>query len=296
VAAVLLQAVAWGQIPGDLNGDGVLDASDIDLLVLVIDPVPVWFDLNQDGVVDFGDRQFWVHELKTTWIGDANLDGQFNSGDFVQVFAAGKYETIHFAGWVEGDWNGDMQFDSSDIVAAYVDGGYEQGPRLIRGDYNGNGLLDAGDLDIQAVAILTTDDPAYDLNNDRLVDYGDRQVWVHELKHTWMGDANLDLEFDSSDMVQVFAGGKYEMEETAGWQEGDWNGDLQFNSSDMVVALVDCGYEVCNCGGHHCLRPPVPEPDGWLLLSLAAVSLPTLRRRRTVSISERFGRVRSIRA
>ena len=52
------------------------------------------YDLNGDGVVDFEDRKLWVEDsaFKNTWIGDANLDLEFNSCDMVQVFAAGKYE------------------------------------------------------------------------------------------------------------------------------------------------------------------------------------------------------------
>ena len=51
------------------------------------------FDLNSDGSVDHEDHRIWVKDLKHTWFGDANLDGEFNSSDMVQVFAAGKYET-----------------------------------------------------------------------------------------------------------------------------------------------------------------------------------------------------------
>ena len=71
----------------------------------------------------------WVDDLKNTWIGDANLDGEFNSGDMVQVFVKGKYETGEDAGWEEGDWNGNLKFDSGDMVAAFVRGGYEKGLR-----------------------------------------------------------------------------------------------------------------------------------------------------------------------
>ena len=67
--------------------------------------------------------------MKRVWVGDSDLNGVFNSGDFVQVFAAGKYETGQTATWDEGDWNGDLRFDSGDFVAAFADGGYEAGPR-----------------------------------------------------------------------------------------------------------------------------------------------------------------------
>lgn len=89
-----------------------------------------FYDLNNDGAVNFGDRMVWLHDLKNTWVGDANLDGLFTSDDFVQVFAAGKYEVVGAsATWEQGDWNGDQAFGSADFVAAFADGGYETGPR-----------------------------------------------------------------------------------------------------------------------------------------------------------------------
>jgi sugar lactone lactonase YvrE len=116
------------EIAGDFDGDGVLTASDIDLLVP--GSPDLQFDLDDNGVVDLVDRQVWVKDLKNTWIGDANLDLEFNSSDMVQVFASGKYETGEHAGWTEGDWNGDAIFDSGDIVMAFADGGYEKAARM----------------------------------------------------------------------------------------------------------------------------------------------------------------------
>jgi hypothetical protein len=121
---------------GDFDGDGMLTASDIDTLTAVIIEVEggcdscgeARFDLNQDGKVDRGDHREWVKDLKRTWFGDANLDGEFNSRDMVQVFAAGNYETGENTGWANGDWSGDLLFDSSDMVTAFTDGGYEKGP------------------------------------------------------------------------------------------------------------------------------------------------------------------------
>ena len=82
-----------------------------------------------------------------------------------------------------------------------------------------------------------------------MVDFKDRQEWVEVLKNTWIGDANLDLEFNSSDMVQVFAAGTYERPgRNATWEEGDWNCNLLFDSSDMVAAFAGGGYEKCPKG------------------------------------------------
>ena len=70
--------------------------------------------------------------LKNTYVGDANLDGEFGSADFVVVFTSGEYEdgVVGNSTWETGDWNGDTEFDSSDFVAAFTGGGYELGPRM----------------------------------------------------------------------------------------------------------------------------------------------------------------------
>ncbi|MCA9166221.1 MAG: PEP-CTERM sorting domain-containing protein [Planctomycetales bacterium] len=118
-------------LPGDLNGNHVLDSGDIDLLTaqLRANGADSKYDLDQNGTVDDADLTFWVHELKQTYFGDANLNQVFDTADLVQVFAAGKYESGEAAGWEQGDWDGNGLFDTSDLVAAFVDGGYENGPR-----------------------------------------------------------------------------------------------------------------------------------------------------------------------
>lgn len=59
--------------------------------------------------------------------GDSDGDQQFDSGDLVEVFQLGKYDTGEAADWREGDWNGDRVFDSSDLVAVFQAGTYLQG-------------------------------------------------------------------------------------------------------------------------------------------------------------------------
>ena len=116
---------------GDFNGNGLLDIDDIETLAVEIRSGQnrATFDLDDNGSVNEDDRVIWVHVFRHTWFGDADLNGDFNSNDFVQVFQAGKYETGAEAGWSEGDWNGDGVFDSADFITAFQDGGYEQEPR-----------------------------------------------------------------------------------------------------------------------------------------------------------------------
>lgn len=116
---------------GDYNRDGVLDVLDLNLQSDAIASGDLAFDENGDGAVSITDRQIWIRDYKNSWMGDANLDGEFNSGDFVTVFVPGKFEQDVDATWVEGDWNGDQRFDTSDFVVAFQDSGYEKGPRPV---------------------------------------------------------------------------------------------------------------------------------------------------------------------
>jgi uncharacterized protein YjbI with pentapeptide repeats len=127
---------------GDFDGSDVLDAADIDLLARRIReegvlglPVLFWqfemFDLDMSSAIDAEDHRIWVHDVKKTWFGDANLDGLFDNVDLVSVLQAGEYNDGRYrnSSWATGDWNGDGEFDRADLVLALQDGGYAQGPR-----------------------------------------------------------------------------------------------------------------------------------------------------------------------
>lgn len=120
--------------PGDFDGNGSLDADDIDALAAAIRSGDnnSLYDVNGDSTVDAEDHRVWVEELKSTWFGDANLDGEFSSNDFVLIFTSGEFEdgVDGNSTWADGDWNGDGEFSSSDFVAAFVSGGFEVGPRV----------------------------------------------------------------------------------------------------------------------------------------------------------------------
>ena len=128
-----IEAFATGLGLADVNRDGWIDAEDIDALSQAVSDLQSGsaFDMNRDGVVDGADRSYWISQLQKTWIGDSNLDGEFNSTDLVAVFESGEYEDVieRNSSWSTGDWNGDREFDSSDLVAAFQEDGYERGPR-----------------------------------------------------------------------------------------------------------------------------------------------------------------------
>jgi hypothetical protein len=78
------------------------------------------------------DRTVWIEDLMKTTFGDANLDGEFNSSDLVQVLQAGEYadDVPGNSGWADGDFGGDGESDSDDLVLALQTGAYEQGPQI----------------------------------------------------------------------------------------------------------------------------------------------------------------------
>ena len=120
--------------PCDFDGDGSLGLGDLDMLsaASASGANEAKFDLNDDGSVNAADIKAFVtgSDKLGTWIGDANLDGEFGSGDLVTVFGEGKFETGQAATWGQGDWNGDGVFGSGDLVAAFQDGGFEKGQRV----------------------------------------------------------------------------------------------------------------------------------------------------------------------
>jgi hypothetical protein len=127
---ILLSVLGGGGVVGDFNNNGVLDSPDIDLLTRQSagGQNPTAYDLNGDMLVNEADVNVWVKQLFKSWIGDANLNMEFNSTDLVDVLASGTYEANVASVWSSGDFNGDGRTSSTDLVAALADGGYEQGP------------------------------------------------------------------------------------------------------------------------------------------------------------------------
>lgn len=195
-----------------------------------------------------------------------NSDFPFNIG------GGGIYDTTgnQFVGQMDEVAMWDIALSDSQILAhfnaALTGGG-------LRGDFNANGSLDAGDLDLQTAAMGTTN-AAFDLDSDGDSDIFDRRTWVNDLKKSYMGDADLDGLFNSSDLVSVFAGGKFETGQDATWSEGDWDGDKKFTSSDFIEAFQGGGYEA----GPRAAVSAVPEPATHALVLLGLLAV---RRRRS---------------
>ena len=124
-------------------------------------------------------------------------------------------------------------------------------------------------MDLQAAEMVGGQNPvAYDLNNDKLVNFSDRLVWLHDLKKTWVGDSDLNDLFNSAHFVVAFQSGEYEVQgANTTWVQGDWNGDLTFTSADFVAAFAD-GLIKAESEAGGLLSAQCREPGSmWLLLT-----------------------------
>ena len=138
----------------------MVDADDIDILCghIQAGSQENRYDLDQSGSVDIDDQRYLVETILNTSVGDANLDGIFNSADLVQIFQFGQYQdnTPNNSGWAQGDWNCDGDFNTTDLIVAFQAGGYVRAARI----QNIGAALDV---------IVSVDEPAAEppIPNDR---------------------------------------------------------------------------------------------------------------------------------
>ncbi|MCA9217215.1 MAG: cadherin-like domain-containing protein, partial [Planctomycetales bacterium] len=111
-------------------------------------------------------------------------------------------------------------------------------------DFDGNGTVDAFDVDLLTSGISAAVDSRFDLNQDGTLNSQDRVYMIEVTLATTYGDSNLDGVFDSGDLVYIFQQRKFEdPTAVAGWADGDWNGDGRFNTADLVAAFQTASYQ-----------------------------------------------------
>ncbi len=116
----------------------------------------------------------------------------------------------------------------------------------LRGDFDGNGIVDAADINLLFVQLRSpTPDLRYDLTDDGLVNDADRDEMIYGILDSTYGDANLDRVFDSLDFALVFQAGEYEdnIPGNSLWETGDWDGNGEFDSLDFVLSFQTGDYE-----------------------------------------------------
>jgi hypothetical protein len=216
------------------------------------------FDIVFEDELLFDDFTIYEHHVDDIWSLPSRNDGvlithEFTAGDAIASLQLGTGAPDF------PDNNGHISAITLELLGAGT-----------AGDFDGNGTLEAADIDALSAAVRTgSQDTQYDLNNDNEINNADRAVWVDTLKRTWFGDSNLDGEFNSSDFVQVFQRGEYEDASNGNstWEEGDWDGDGDFSSSDFVIAFQSGGFEI----GPRPAVAAVPEPANATLLLLGMI-------------------------
>lgn len=126
--SVVRQVQAQPETYWDANGDGLVSPSDALLIINFLnentgfETTPNLVDPETEDA-DLIDSLF--DQINGT-IGDANLDGRFDSADLVAIFQAGEFEddVENNTSWSEGDWDGDRDFTTRDLVLAFQRGRY----------------------------------------------------------------------------------------------------------------------------------------------------------------------------
>ena len=111
-----------GSLPGDFNGDSLVNATDIDLL---FDEVQAMthndaFDLTGDGQVNSTDADYLIRTLLGSNYGDTDVDSDVDTSDLTKAImnftgAAGSGKS-----WSDGDTDGDGDVDTSDLTKAIM--------------------------------------------------------------------------------------------------------------------------------------------------------------------------------
>ncbi len=120
---------------GDLNGDTLINASDIDVLSVAIRGglQDSMFDLDENDVVDHADMDTLIYDVIGTNYGDANLDGVVAEADRA-IWASNRFRVG--TGWATGDFNGDGHTDVSDFAIVNFNQSYIQERLVTRDDGN----------------------------------------------------------------------------------------------------------------------------------------------------------------
>ena len=137
------------------------------------------------------------------------------------------------------------------------------------GDFDSNGVLIGGDIDLITMAIQSDSFVAtFDLNGDLAVDLQDHAFWIDELANTFPGDANLDGKVEFADFLVLSAN----FGNDGGWADGDFNASMTVDFADFLLLSE-------NFGNSNELAASVPEPATTWLVTLPALFAARRRRR-----------------
>jgi hypothetical protein len=195
------------------------------------------------------------------WIYD---NDEFNSNDVLEVlFGSEVIESISLAEETSGFVrNHHVPLTRTQVGSVNElefrlggQGGIDSGVRIdnVRLDGVVPGRIIAIEI-VHPAIINGTNDSSYDFDQNGTVNTADGVHFVNSCLDSYLGDADLDRDFDTADLVSVLQAGKYEQGVAASWNQGDWNFDGFFNTADFVDALQQGAYEIGP-------RPRIPESE-----------------------------------
>lgn len=145
------------------------------------------------------------------------------------------------------------------------------------GDFNSDGTLTAGDLDLLGMEIRNpTGNLDFDLTGDGLVDIQDHRFWVEDasVANTFLGDLDLNQNVDFEDFLALSAG----FGGTGGWAAGDIDATGTVDFADFLMLSA-------NFGNAKVGVVTVPEPlRNALFLTAIPIFLGMLRRSRVCPV------------
>ncbi len=154
----------------------------------------------------------------------------------------------------------------------------------VDGDFNNDGNYDCTDIDsLVAVIAAGSNDAAFDLNGDNVVNTADRDIWLSfagtanlSSGNSYLqGDANLDGVVDVSDFNQWNSN---KFNSVAAWCAGDF-------TADGVVDVSDFNIWNSNKFNSALGGAALPEPSSILLAGFPLLLLTAFRRRPSVRAS-----------
>jgi hypothetical protein len=129
--------MTWTRAPGDVDGNGLIDSHDIDLMFTMLtgSGVPASdprYDLDGDGDADYDDVAVLVEDVLGTAFGDFNLSKVVDTTDLV-ILRERFGEAYGLGGWAEGDANGDGIFNAVDLSILAENFGFDGtgGPAVV---------------------------------------------------------------------------------------------------------------------------------------------------------------------
>jgi hypothetical protein len=140
--------------------------------------------------------------------------------------------TVSSSGWVQAIDNVELGFS-------------------FRGDFDGDNVLTASDIDLLTSAMRSNPVLEFDLNADGNVDFDDLDFWVTDLYGTKFGDTDLNFSVNFADFL-LFS--RNFGTATAQWESGDFDGDAEIGFSDFLLFSR-------NFSGISVAAATVPEPN-----------------------------------